>query len=180
MPTDGHNDAENAQEEFVGLFSLHSRRVYSFILTLVVHPQEADEVFQNTSLVLWKKFGDYVPGTSFWAWACQVAYYEVLRFRQTSHHGVVFSDEALHHIATSMLAREEQTSLLESALHDCLKRLASKDRDMIELRYFHEKAPKQIADLQSRSVHSVYRALSRIHEQLHRCINRFITSESGQ
>ena len=161
----------------MSLFSLHSRRVYSFIITLVVYPQDADDVFQNTSLALWKKHTHYSSGTSFWAWACQIAYYEVLRYRKSSRRKLIFSDEIVQRIATGMLAQEEQTTLREQALHDCMERLASKDRDMIELRYFHEKAPKQIAELQSRSVHSIYRALSRIHEQLHRCVNHVLAIE---
>lgn len=167
-----HQEESNSttKDEFVSLFSQHSRRIYSFIIALVISPQDADEVFQNTSLALWKKVDTFTPGTSFWAWACQVAYYEVLRLRKTKQRRGIYSDDALHQVAANLLAREEQISLREVSLRNCLDRLDARDRDMVELRYFHEKRPKQIAELQSRSVHSIYRALSRIHEKLHRCI----------
>ncbi|WP_425398537.1 sigma-70 family RNA polymerase sigma factor [Aeoliella sp.] len=169
---DDQDSKDCSQDEFVSEFSKHSRRIYSFIITLVVFQQDADDVFQNTSLALWKKSSDFTPGTSFWAWACQVAYYEVLRFRKQTRKRVVFSDEVLEQMATSMLSREQEVSILEQSLRDCLGKLDEQDRTMVELRYYHEKAPKQIAELQSRSVHSIYRALSRIHDLLHRCVHR--------
>ncbi len=162
----------SSHDEFVALFSRHSRRIYGFIVALMVYQQDADEVYQNTSLALWRKHGDFASGTSFWAWACQIAYYEVLRFREKSKRGKVFSDELLPLLASSLLAREEQVTMLEQSLHDCLDRLNASDRLIIEMRYFHEQSPKQIAQSQSRSVHSIYRALSRIHGLLLRCLNR--------
>ena len=173
-------DTESSpRDEFVALFSRHSRRIYSFIVTLVVHHQDADEVFQNTSMALWKKHNDFAPGTSFWAWACQIVYYEVLRFREKSSRTKVFSDDLIPQLAANLLAREEQVTMLEQSLRHCLEQLNAADRRMIEMRYFHEQAPKQIAQLQSRSVHSIYRALSRIHERLHRCIHRVVAGEGG-
>ncbi|MCC7086103.1 MAG: sigma-70 family RNA polymerase sigma factor [Pirellulales bacterium] len=162
----------SAHEEFVALLSRHSRRIYGFIMALVVYQQDADEVFQNTSLALWRKHGDFASGTSFWAWACQIAYYEVLRFREKSNRAKAFSGELLPLLASSLLAREEQVTMLEQSLHDCLDRLKEPDRLMVELRYFHERSPKQIARSQSRSVHSIYRALSRIHDQLLQCLHQ--------
>jgi RNA polymerase sigma-70 factor (ECF subfamily) len=57
-------------------------------MTLVFSHQDAEEVFQNTSVVLWNKFGEFQPGSNFFAWASQVAYYEVLNYMRqicTSH-----------------------------------------------------------------------------------------------
>jgi len=161
----------------MSIFSLHSRRIYSFIITLVVSPQDADEVFQNTSLTLWKKHDHYIPTASFWAWACQIAYYEVLRYRRSCNHRLVFSDKVLEQIAERMLPSEDKTLLREEALNDCVERLTRDDRELIELRYFHEKAPKQIAAIRNRSIQSVYRALGRIHDQLYRCVSQVLATD---
>lgn len=173
-----HNES-TLDDEFISLYSRYSRRIYSFILALTVYSQDADDVFQNTSLALWKKRGDFAPGSSFWAWSCQIAYYEVLRHRHNTKRVKVFSDVVIPQFAAHLLANEEQASLAEQSLRNCLERLSVEDRRLIELRYFQEQAPKQIAQMESRSVHSVYRALSRIHEQLHRCIYRIGSVEGG-
>ena len=41
------------REEFARLFSRNARRIYGFIMTLVFNHHDAEEVFQNTNVVLW-------------------------------------------------------------------------------------------------------------------------------
>ena len=48
---------------------------------LVPNVFDADEVFQDTSITLWKKFDQYRPDLDFRAWACRIAYYKVLKLR---------------------------------------------------------------------------------------------------
>jgi len=164
-------------EEFVKLFSQHSQRIYAFIVTLVLHRQDADEVFQNTSLILWKKFESFEQGSSFWAWACQIAYYEALKLRTKRAQSPVLSDEAMRAVAEDMVEGEEQSILRHDALINCLKRLNQDERNLINMRYHHNQRPKAIAELQKRSVHSVYRALTKVHGRLLRCVRRTMSSE---
>ena len=37
---------------------------------------------QETAKVCWEKFDQYQPGTEFRAWACRIAYYKALKFRE--------------------------------------------------------------------------------------------------
>lgn len=43
---------EALHDEFLRLFSSHSQRIYEFILTLVMRQADAEEIFQDTSLIL--------------------------------------------------------------------------------------------------------------------------------
>ena len=61
------------REEFARLFSRNARRIYGFIMTLVFNHHDAEEVFQNTNVVLWNKFADFQPGSNFFAWASRIA-----------------------------------------------------------------------------------------------------------
>jgi DNA-directed RNA polymerase specialized sigma24 family protein len=53
-----------------------------------------------------------------------------------------------------------------------MQRLRREDQQLIEQRYVHDRKPKEIAETESRSVFSIYRSLSRIHDQLLRCVAR--------
>ena len=63
-----------AQAEFLRLFSQHSRRIYQFILTLTMNHVDAEEVYQNTCVVLWRKCDKFDPDGYFYAWAAQKTY----------------------------------------------------------------------------------------------------------
>ena len=56
-------------EEFVGLLMGSQQRVFSYILTLLPNVADAQDVLQETSIVLWRRLAEYEPGTDFTAWA---------------------------------------------------------------------------------------------------------------
>jgi RNA polymerase sigma-70 factor, ECF subfamily len=161
-----------SHDAFVRLFSREARRVYAFVLTLVFNHDDADEVFQNTSVVLWNKFDSYTSGTSFFSWACRVAYLEVLNYRRLRRDTPSLSDEALASLADAAESLADEDDVLGGALAECVEKLSSADRELISLRYYHRRAPKEIADVHAKSVYSVYRSLSRIHNALHECIQQ--------
>jgi RNA polymerase sigma-70 factor (ECF subfamily) len=165
------------REEFARLFSRHARRIYGFIMTLVFSHHDAEEVFQNTSVVLWNKFGEFRPGSSFFAWASRIAYFEVLNLMKQQRRFRLVSEEALESLADEAMALSEETTSRQEALEECLSRLAVADRELLQERYYYQRPPKQIASMQSRSVDSVYRALSRIHNLLLHCVQRNLAGE---
>ena len=182
MPSDSiapssNDPPEVDREEFARVFSRNDRRIYGFIMTLVFSHHDAEEVFQNTSVVLWNKFGEFQPGSNFFAWASKVAYYEVLGFMKQRRRSRTLSDDALELLANAAIDLSDESSSRQEALEDCLSRLNAADRDLLHSRYYHQRPPKQIATMQSRSVDSVYRALSRIHNLLLNCVQRNLARE---
>jgi RNA polymerase sigma-70 factor, ECF subfamily len=170
--------AKPQQDEFVRLFSVHSQRIYEFILMLVIRRADADEIFQETCLVLWNKFDSYDPTGSFYAWACKIAYLKILALRRASRRLHLFSEEVLGVLADKALACADELGMRREALDECLERLSAADRELIEQRYYGRCTPKEIAAATSRSVYSVYRALCRIHNSLFECVeNRLLKEE---
>lgn len=162
------------------LFSQHSRRIYQFILMLTMNHADADEVYQNTCVVLWKKFGSYDPTGAFYAWACRIAQLEMLQVRRTNRRMQTMSDDVLNLLADHGIAYGDRAAERQEVLAECLSKLKSNDRQLIEERYYHERAPKEIAKSESRSVHSVYRALARIHISLRECVHRTMAREQAR
>jgi RNA polymerase sigma-70 factor len=171
------DDLRESQDAFLRLFSQHSRRLYEFILTLVVNHTDADEIYQRTCVILWRKFDSYDPEGSFPAWACRMAYLEVLQLRRTNKRMQVFSDEVLEFLVEKMADRGSHVSDRYHALGECLEKLDGPDRQLIEQRYYHQRLPKEIAGLESVSVHAIYRSLARIHRALRSCIDRTLSRE---
>jgi RNA polymerase sigma-70 factor, ECF subfamily len=167
------------QDEFLRLFSRHSRRIYEFILTLVMRHADADEIFQDTCLVLWKKFDSYDPEGTFYGWACRIAYLEILQLRKKSQRLQTVSEEALEVLADKAVAQVDNLNVRQHALEDCLQKLNVEDRTLIEQRYRHRHTPKEIAKLGSISVYSVYRALTRVHNALMTCVQRSLAREGA-
>jgi RNA polymerase sigma-70 factor len=171
----GH--AEVDREEFARVFSRNARRIYGFIMTLVFNHHDAEEVFQNTNVILWNKFAEFEPGSNFFAWASRIAYYEVLSLMKQKRRSHTVSDESLELLASEAMALSQHSSERHDALEECLGKLTAADRELLQERYYRQRPPKQIAAIQSRSVHSVYRALSRIHNVLLNCVQRQLKAD---
>ena len=55
-------DADARIDEFVRLLAQNQRRLFLYVRTLVPNHADAEEVLQNTNLVLWREFGTFEPG----------------------------------------------------------------------------------------------------------------------
>jgi RNA polymerase sigma factor (sigma-70 family) len=77
------------------LFAETNHRIYSFVVTLLPASGDADEVFQRTSVILWRKFSEFRPGTDFVSWACRVAHLEALNYLRARQRDRLLFDEPL-------------------------------------------------------------------------------------
>ena len=160
------------QAEFVRLLTQYSSRIFGFVLALCVNRADAEDVFQNTSVVLWEKFDTYQPGSNFFAWACRIAYFEALYDRRKSSRVRTLSEEAWQALAADALAVSEDKEESQEALSECLEKLSAADRDLLHQKYFLQRSVAEIAESCSKSIHSIYRALSRLHDNLLECVRR--------
>lgn len=179
MESDADNPAGEGvdRQEFARLFSREARRLYAFAMTLVFSHDDAEEVFQNTSVILWNKFGEFRPDSNFFAWASRVAYFEALDLRKRKKRAALISDESLEALASEAASLAEESSDRMEALEDCLARLPASDRELIRERYFLQQPPKEMASKRSRSLDSIYRALGRIHHRLLTCVEGKLAQE---
>lgn len=156
---------------FMELYSAHSRRIYGFISMLLSSSGDVDDVFQETSKVLWEKFDQFKIGTNFYAWASEVARYQVLAHLQHRKRSrLVFSTEFIQTVSDEVLSHEETLEDKHRVLQDCLRRLKARDRSLIELRYIPGATTKSVAQHVGRSVAGIYKALNRIESALIECV----------
>ena len=160
-------------DEFVQLYAQHARRLYGYLFAMLPNESDADDVFQETSRVLWEKFDEFQPGTNFFAWACRVAQFQVKAFRQrVARERVKFSDDFVAAVAEQA---DNDAPLLDAqhqALASCFAELKTRDQELIRLRYQEEGSVRVVAEKLGRKADAVYKALSRMHEALLGCVTR--------
>ncbi len=160
-------------ETFVNLYSKHQRTLHSLIRTLCRSPEDTDDIFQNTTIVLWRKFDDFEPGTNFLAWAASIARYEVLDFaKRKGRSALLFDSELIAQITERAATHAENADSRLQALRTCLHKLSEGHRDLLERRYATSGSVNEIASELDRSANSVSVTLHTIRRQLLHCIDK--------
>lgn len=160
-------------EEFIRLLRLNTSQVLAYINALLVNWNDAEDLFQETCLVLWQKYDNFQPGTNFLAWALRIAELKVMNFQTTQSRRVAFAAslrDAIKADFANQSAQDVTANLM--ALSGCMDRLTPNDRKMATLCYGECLPVRQVADAMGRPPQSVYRSLRRIRSWLLDCIRR--------
>ncbi len=161
--------------EFLRLLMANQKRIYAFILGMVPNHEDADDLFQETVLVMWSKFDTFARGTSFTAWGMTVARYQILSARKRySQRCLLFSENALELLQKDSDHFVEKIDERVRALRNCVRKLNDKDYALIRMRYEREIKVKTIAEQLGHSVQSIYKRIARIHDMLLRCVRRTV------
>jgi RNA polymerase sigma-70 factor, ECF subfamily len=177
---DGQHSSDDATliAEFTRLYEGCQAWLYGYLLSLLRRPDDVDEVLQETAQVCWQKFDQYRPGTEFRAWACRIAHFKALKFRQQRRKTpLAFSDLFVESIDEEAVVMADVLDARLAFLDDCVRKLPPPDRKLLRLRYATEATTKSVAETVGRSVAAVYRALVRIHDVLFRCIDQAMKEE---
>ena len=166
--------SEGDRLDYASLLRQHQTQLFGYIYSLVRDLDDADDLFQQTSLVLWDKFDQFDCSKSFINWACGVARYEVLNFlRSRSRKRLYFSDELnLALVEAHESLEQERLEERRSALAGCMKKLRQKDRELLEACYERSACLPEVARAWGRSTHSVHNSLRRIRRVLFECVQR--------
>jgi len=160
-------------ERYVQQLTDCQNRLYAYILMLLPNHDDAADVLQETNLTLWRKVNDFTEGTDFGAWACRVAYYQVMaRLRDAKRERLVFDENLL---ALLDVEAEELSAELDEqrrALRLCMFQLSEQERRLLRRRYVLDWPLKRIAREMGVSPGAVATSLYRIRQELLLCIER--------
>lgn len=164
---------DTAAREFVRQLTASQRRLYAFIRSQVYSRNDADEVMQQTTTVLWEKYESFRPDGDFVRWACGIARLEVLaHFRNRRRLRVVLDEDVAATVGDRLATAAAEVDLRLDMLVDCMKELMIRDRDLIERRYRSEQSIGEIAVALGVSESLVYKRLSHSRDMLYECIQR--------
>ncbi|MFT5469903.1 MAG: RNA polymerase sigma-70 factor (ECF subfamily) [Verrucomicrobiales bacterium] len=172
-------DSKEAKaEDFVALILANQTRIHNFIRSLISNKSDADDLFQKTSVVLWKKFDQYQPGTNFASWAMRVGYFEVCDYRKKMARArVTFSQDVFDALAEKVSEVAVQEDQRHDALVVCIDGLNDKNRELVRLRYIEDLSVDDVSKQIGRPPKTVYRILSQVRKWLMNCIETRMTNE---
>ena len=163
---------------FRDLITRHQSQLYGYLFALVHNHDDADDLFQQTSLILWRKFDQFEPESSFISWASRIAYFEAKNFLRSGRpRHVSFSEELLDAFAVNEEQPQDDADGYHDALAGCVTELPEDDRRMIDRTYGDDCSTSEIAEELGRSRQSVANTLRRIRKVLLACIRRKLSQE---
>lgn len=169
---DGLGDGQR-YAEFVREYSRSYHRLHSFVLTLVGDIHQADDLMQETGILLWQKFDDFAPGTDFLRWARAFARNLVRNFhRSRKQQNVHFNDELTAKLAATHTAAEEWLQTRQTALVSCVEKLSLAEQKLLRLCYAEHASIKAAAADLKQTQNAVSKRLGRIRIKLSRCVER--------
>src|SRR3954469_10672200 len=171
MQNTPHDETEN-RKRLMALMTRHQRQIFSYIYALVPNRYDAEDLLQETSVVICEKFHEFEEGTDFVAWACQIAYWRVRYSRQKyARSKVVFNQEIVDAIAQTATEMVEELDDRHVALATCLQKLPQRDRELLLVRYEPGNGVEEAARRSGRTLQTAYKALARLRKLLLDCVS---------
>ncbi len=164
-------------ESFLQLLMTNHSRIYAYIMCSLSNTSDADDIMQNITMIMWRKFDQFQLGTNFLAWAITIARNDILTFRRNKAKEMVFSDNLLGIIHGEYCQRSGLVDAKLDALSECVEKLSELDKKLISGRYEDNLTINDLADSFDKTSSSIFRALTRVHGILVRCVRRKLNVE---
>jgi RNA polymerase sigma-70 factor (ECF subfamily) len=167
-----------SDEVFARLLTAHRGQIFRLIFCMVHSLQDTEDVFQQATLTMWDRFGDFQPGTDFAAWAAQIARHKALNFLTArGRQRLCFSQEFVEELAQIEEPSNDHQEIRLRALASCREKLSLVDQQLLAQCYGGAGSIREVAIQIGRPVGSVYDSLTRIRHALLGCIQRKLRSE---
>jgi len=135
--------------------------------------QDAEEVLQETRVVLWQKFHEFRPGSNFLAWARTIARYQARAYLKNDRSQPRLFSEGVADALLERLSRPaEEENRRWTALTQCSEELTGDARQILQGVYVDRQKIKDVAEQLGRSLGGTYMALSQIRRRLMECIEQ--------
>lgn len=171
MPDPNHPQ----HDQFLRLIAEHQAALHTFVRAMLPTREDASEVLQDVTVVLWQKFE---TAQDFKKWAFGVARLEVLKFlqaRRRDRH--IFDDELVNRLADEAAAMEQRHLTQREALDGCLLKLQPTQREIVLAAYSKGTRIDDLAARRGQTPMALYKLLQRIRQALLECVRRTIAQE---
>lgn len=159
---------------FLKVFLRNESYLFNFILTLVPNYSDAEDLLQETASTLWSKFDTYEQGTSFVAWACQIARYKVLNYYRTKKKELKLDEDMLDTLSEASDKASRAFNERKAALSICLKKLQPTDQKLLQMRYYNRISIPEISEKIRRPTNTLYKRMSAIYRLLQGCVTKTV------
>lgn len=173
-------DPAAAQQRFLSLFLRSEREVFRYVAALVPNVADAEDIVQQTALVLWEKFDAYDPSQPFTPWACRFALNKTRQWLERRQRWRALLEKGL---AEELARRREELQPELDArlrhLEGCLGKLPAEQFSLIEGYYYRREEIETLAAQSGRTVAATYKVLQRVRLALQNCIENAASPEGA-
>ncbi|MES2569115.1 MAG: sigma-70 family RNA polymerase sigma factor [Verrucomicrobiota bacterium] len=170
-PTRHFEDPSGAQKRFLSLFLRSEREIFRYVAAMVPNVADAEDIVQQTALVLWEKFEAYDPLQPFTPWACRFALNKTRQWIERRQRWQALLEGGL---AEELAQRREELrpefDLQLRNLEGCLGKLPLEQRLLVEGYYYRRDGIEKLATNSGRTVAATYKMLQRVRLALQACI----------
>ena len=171
-----HDDT--VTEAFVAQLMEHRHRLYAFIAKQLVYAPDVEDIFQKTSVVLWRKMEQFDATKRFFSWACGIAFNEVRNFLTTQRRSRLHFDAELVELLAAEAQEEEELSEARlQALRACVGHLPDRQQRILQDCYGGSTTVSEVANGLGRSRDALYKQLARLRQRLLDCIRGRLARE---
>ena len=164
---------------FLRSFTANEPAIRAYVRRMVPTRADADDVMQETSVVLWEKFDTFREDGDFRAWAFGVARFEALGWlRDKGRDRLVLNEDVIARMADAADDDEPRLERQREALEDCLAKVAPDQRHLLMQAYSGEFRIQDVARHSGRTVPGFYQWLHRMRKLLLECIRRDLAREA--
>jgi RNA polymerase sigma-70 factor (ECF subfamily) len=168
------------QIRFLRSFTANEAAIRAYVRRMVPTRTDADDVMQETSVVLWEKFDTFREDGDFRTWAFGVARFEVLAWlRDKGRDRLVLNEEVVSRLADEARDDEPRLERQREALEGCLEKVAPDQRQLLMQAYGEQSRIQDVARHSGRTVPGFYQWLHRMRKLLHDCIRRDLAKEAS-
>jgi RNA polymerase sigma-70 factor, ECF subfamily len=175
-------DPTSSQGTFVAALLAHQRGIHAFLVALLPHEDDLDDLQQQVCLALWEKREQYDPARPFLPWAYAFARNHALKYlkAKSRESGIQhFSGSLLEQIAFAREAFDASIEERRRALDACLQRLRPEQQELIRDRFAGEQSLKDLAASSGVSPASLTMRLQRLRHALLRCIAQALAAKEA-
>ena len=175
MRENDKNIEDERNELFIKLLAEHERKLTRYVMSVMPSIADAEDILQESKLVMWREFQNFEEGTNFNAWARKIIFYRMLYFKRTKAKEAeryVFSDAFYEVLDEEYSKGEEKREKNFAVLQKCIMKLQEPHQKMVMLRYHNGESIEGMADQIGRTVAACYKTLSRIRLNLKKCMQK--------
>jgi len=167
-------------EAFVELMTRYQGHLYGYALSLTADPEAANDLLQETNVVLWENWREFEIGTNFKSWSFRVAHFQFMAQRQRRFRDrLCFGDDLVAVIAVEAKDLDETYEQRVASLAICLKLLKPRWHEIVRLRYSEGFAVQRIATEIGLSANAISQLLFRARRSLIECVKREQAKEAS-
>ncbi len=169
-----------SKELFEILVRENTRGLMTFLRASGCDATLADDVWQETMLVAWRRLDDFDRSKPFAPWLRGIAARVLLAHRRKNSNFRLHEQESLEYLSERMQAVHclmgDTLDEKLDALRDCVGRLTQSDRESIELRYRDELLPQAISQQLGIGLETIKKRLQRAKQRLQICLESKLQS----